>query len=122
MIVAWTSNLFKMCSTLHQIMSAVCGIVTTHLLEGTLNSHTQTWLQGKQPCIQEVLVGDAILLKAVQERRGCLRKLRLPHNYYTLELLVHTGWLVVAANCNISIEPWLLHTVWVVNASKVLVK
>ena len=94
----------------------------THLLQGTLHGHSQTCWQGAKSCIQEVLVWDAVLLKAVQEWSRSVGELWLPHNHYTLEVLVHTAWLVVAANGNVSIEPWLFLRVWVVNTPKVLVE
>ena len=67
-------------------------------------------------------MGDAVLLKAVQEWSRSVGELRLPHNHHTLEVLVHTAWLVVAANGNVSIEPWLLCGVRVINTAKVLVE
>ena len=87
-----------------------------------MHSHSQTWWQGAEPGIQEVLMGDAILLKSVQEWSRGVRELRLLHNHHTLEVLVHTAGLVMAANGNVSVEPWLLVGVWVINASKVLVE
>ena len=94
----------------------------THLLQGTLHSHSQTWRQGAEPSTQKVLLGDAVLLKSVQEWSRGVRELRLLHNHHTLEVLVHTAGLVMAANGNVSVEPWLLVGVWVINASKVLVE
>ena len=87
-----------------------------------MHSHSQAWWQGAEPGIQEVLMGDAVLLKSVQEWSRGVKELRLLHNHHTLEVLVNTARLVMAANGNVSVEPWLLVGVWVINASKVLVE
>ena len=67
-------------------------------------------------------MGDAVLLKAVQEWSRSVEKLRLFHNHYTLEVLVHAARFVVAANGNVSIESWFLRDIWIVNTAKVLVE
>ena len=67
-------------------------------------------------------MGDAVLLKSVQEWSRGVKELRLLHNHHTLEVLVNTTRLVMAANGNVSVEPGFLVGVWVINASKVLVE
>ena len=92
----------------------------TCLLHGSLYNHPDAGWEVGESRLQQTVVCDAILLKAVEEWCWCILHLRPFDDYHTLKVGVHTGWLHVSPNCNVGVVASPL--LGIINSAKVLVE
>ena len=74
-----------------------------HLLHGSLHNDPDAGWEIGQGLLQQTVVCDAILLKAVEEWCWCVLHLRLLNNHHTLKVGVHTGGLHVGSDGNVGV-------------------
>ena len=70
-----------------------CPSSITHLISHCTYQDSHAWRQDAQGCFKKGVVGQTVLLKAVQEWGRCVLHLRLLHHYHTLKLRVHPAGL-----------------------------
>ena len=70
--------------------------------------------------LQQIMVCNAILLKAVEEGCWCVLHLRLLNDHHTLEVGVHTGGFCVSPNSNVGVVTGAFQGV--INLTKALVE
>ena len=70
--------------------------------------------------LQQIMVCNAILLKAVEEGCWCVLHFRLVNDHHTLEVGVHTRGFYVSSNSNIGVEASAL--LGIINPAKALVE
>ena len=67
-------------------------------------------------------VADAVFLKPIKEWSWSSTELRFFEKNYTLEFRVHSRWLGMSSNCNVSKVPVFVFFHWVVDATESLIE
>ena len=65
----------------------------TYLSHGSLHNDPDAWWEVGESLLQQTVVCDAVLLKAVEKGCWCVLHLRLLSDHHTLEVGIHTGGL-----------------------------
>ena len=92
----------------------------THLLLGSLHNDPDARWEVGESLLQQTVVCDAILLKAVEEGCRCVLHLRLLNDHNTLKVRVHTGGFCVSPNGNVGVVTGA--PLGVINLTKALVE
>ena len=92
----------------------------TYLLRGSLHDYPHTGWEVGESLLQETVVCDAILLKAVEKGCWCVLHLRLFNDHHTLKVRVHTRWLSVRSNGNVGVVMSALFGI--INLAKALIE
>ena len=91
-----------------------------HLLHGSLYDDPDAGWEVGESLLQQTVVCDAVLLKAIEEGCWCLLHFRLFDNHHTLEVRVHTTGLCVSPNSNVGVVTSI--SLGIINSAEALVE